>query len=170
MGNVLTYPVTGLTPGVTYHFRLRGVNGNGQSGNSNTIAVGTLPLPPAPEATSATMVTGVYFHANWNPVVFAPPVTNYYLDISSTPDFSVMVPGYENLNVGDVTTFLATGLAPTTTYYYRVRSENSNGISLDSNVVMVMTPLIPTLSEWGLIILGLTLLAFGTFYILKMRG
>lgn len=29
---------------------------------------------------------------------------------------------------------------------------------------------IPTLSEWGLIFLGLTLLAFGTFYILKMRG
>jgi len=29
---------------------------------------------------------------------------------------------------------------------------------------------VPTLTEWGLIILGLTLLAFGTFYILKMRG
>ena len=29
---------------------------------------------------------------------------------------------------------------------------------------------VPTLSEWGLIIMGLTLLAFGTFYILKMRG
>ena len=31
-------------------------------------------------------------------------------------------------------------------------------------------PNVPTLSEWGLIILGLTLLAFGTFYILKLKG
>jgi hypothetical protein len=31
-------------------------------------------------------------------------------------------------------------------------------------------PDIPTLSEWGLIILGLALLALGTVYILKMRG
>jgi hypothetical protein len=29
---------------------------------------------------------------------------------------------------------------------------------------------VPTLSQWGLIFLGLALLGFGTFYILKMRG
>jgi hypothetical protein len=33
-----------------------------------------------------------------------------------------------------------------------------------------VNPNIPTLSEWGLIILGISLLAFGTFYILKLKG
>lgn len=33
-----------------------------------------------------------------------------------------------------------------------------------------VNPTIPTLSEWGLIILGLTLLAFGTFYIMRMKA
>lgn len=33
-----------------------------------------------------------------------------------------------------------------------------------------VNPSIPTLSEWGLIILGLSLLAFGTFYIMKLKG
>ncbi len=46
------------------------------------------------------------------------------------------VPGYENLNVGNVTSYMVTGLVQGTTYYYRVRavgpntSENSNVISL----------------------------------------
>lgn len=31
-------------------------------------------------------------------------------------------------------------------------------------------PAIPTLSEWGLIILGLALLGFGTFYIMRMKA
>ncbi|MDP1622589.1 MAG: IPTL-CTERM sorting domain-containing protein [Bacteroidales bacterium] len=34
----------------------------------------------------------------------------------------------------------------------------------------VVNPDIPTLSQWGLIILGCVLLGFGTFYILRMRG
>jgi predicted metal-binding membrane protein len=33
-----------------------------------------------------------------------------------------------------------------------------------------MEVIVPTLSEWGLIFLGLALLAAGTFYITRMKG
>ena len=35
---------------------------------------------------------------------------------------------------------------------------------------IIIPPTIPTMTEWGLIILGLALLGFGTFYIVRMRG
>jgi PKD repeat protein len=53
-----------------------------------------------------------------------------------------MVPGYDNLSVGNVLTFPVTGLSPLTIYYYRVRSiggcstgGNSNTISVTTNAV-----------------------------------
>jgi hypothetical protein len=37
VGNVLSYAVTGLTSGLTYYYRVRGVNGCGTGANSNTM-------------------------------------------------------------------------------------------------------------------------------------
>ena len=44
VGAVLTYPVThwSISPGTNYYYRVRAYNGNGTSGNSNTITVRTL--------------------------------------------------------------------------------------------------------------------------------
>jgi hypothetical protein len=48
VGNVLTFPVSGLSAGTTYYYRLRGVNGTGQSPNSNYITVNTSGAPSVP--------------------------------------------------------------------------------------------------------------------------
>ena len=58
VGNVLSYPVTGLSPGTTYYYRLRGVNTNGQGPNSNVIEVQTLVTPVVPTVTTQA-VTGI---------------------------------------------------------------------------------------------------------------
>lgn len=39
VGTALTWPVTGLSPGQTYHYRVRAQNGSGLSGNSAVISV-----------------------------------------------------------------------------------------------------------------------------------
>jgi len=47
VGNVTSTPVTGLTAGSTYYYRVRAYNSSGSSNNSNYIAITTLPDPPA---------------------------------------------------------------------------------------------------------------------------
>ncbi len=132
------------------------------------------PLPvatgPIVVATAATSITQTSFYTNWNASVATPTVTTYYLDVSTSNTFTTFVTGYNNLNVGNVVTYPVTGLTPGTQYYYRLRAENSNGIGESSNTIPLTTTAaaIPTLSEWGLIILAFLLLSISTFYI--MRG
>jgi hypothetical protein len=47
--------------------------------------------------------------------------------------------GYQNLSVGNVTSYSVTGLDPSTTYFYVVRAENANGTSSNSNEITVTT-------------------------------
>ncbi|MBQ3274992.1 hypothetical protein IJH46_01050, partial [Candidatus Saccharibacteria bacterium] len=60
--------------------------------------------------------------------------TSYRLDIALDPDFQYILSDYNNLLVED-TSLTATGLSEDTTYYTRVRAENSAGQSISSNVV-----------------------------------
>ncbi|HQF67920.1 MAG TPA: lamin tail domain-containing protein, partial [Candidatus Cloacimonadota bacterium] len=49
------------------------------------------------------------------------------------------VPGYQNLDVGNVTSYLVTGLNENTDYHYRVRAVNLHGTSANSNEIDVTT-------------------------------
>jgi hypothetical protein len=141
VGNVTTYNVTGLTAGVTYYYRVRAVNSCGTSGNSGTITYATLPATPAaPVATAGTNAQCTQITANWNASVNA---TSYRLDVSTVIGFGSFVPGYQDLNVGNVTTYNVTGLALLTTYYYRVRAVNSCGTSANSNIITYATAVPP---------------------------
>jgi phosphodiesterase/alkaline phosphatase D-like protein len=61
------------------------------------------------------------------------------LDVSRSNSFITYVPGYQNLDVGNVTSRNVTGLAANTSYYYRVRAYNGNGTSGNSNVIRAKT-------------------------------
>jgi hypothetical protein len=73
-------------------------------------------LPPAPTRSS--------FMASWQPVTGA---KGYLLDVSTSSAFDSFVDGYHDLDVGDVTGRVVTGLTRGTTYYYRVRSYDVTG-------------------------------------------
>ena len=81
-------------------------------------------------------MTANSFTANWNSVSGA---TGYRLDVSTTNTFVTYVPGYQDLNVGNVTGKNVTGLTANTFYYYRVRAYNGNGTSANSNVIQTKT-------------------------------
>jgi phosphodiesterase/alkaline phosphatase D-like protein len=137
VGNTISYAVTGLAPGTTYYYRVRAVNTAGTSGNSNAITVSTLPaIPNAPTATAASAITTGGFTANWNAVAGA---TGYRLDVASDSAFTSIVTGYNDLDVGNTTTYPVTGRSPGTTYYYRVRAVSVEGTSANSNVIKVST-------------------------------
>ncbi|AXG72784.1 T9SS C-terminal target domain-containing protein [Flavobacterium arcticum] len=89
-----------------------------------------------PVTTAATYTSSASFTANWGLVVAA---TSYRLDVSATSDFSTYVTGYEDLNVGSVTSYEVTGLNPETDYYYRVRAVSDSDTSEDSNIIMLTT-------------------------------
>nr|MBC8489091.1 fibronectin type III domain-containing protein [Bacteroidota bacterium] len=105
---------------------------------------GTLPLPDPPTADPATSINHNSFYANWT-VGGGGSTDGYYLDVATDNGFTGYVTGYENLDVGDVNTYLVSGLDANDTYYYRLRAYNAGGTSANSNTISPTTaPAVPT--------------------------
>ena len=92
-------------------------------------------LPGAFTASSASGITATTFASN---CVASASATTYYLDVATDAAFTSYVSGYTNLNVGNVLTANVTGLTCATTYYYRVRANNTCGTSANSNAITVV--------------------------------
>src|SRR5207244_2043067 len=107
---------------------IQAISNAGGSGQCKSLA--------APTANSATNVTTGSFTANWSGVSGA---SGYKLDVSTDSSFSSYVSGYENLDVGNVTSQSVSGLSANTRYHYRVRAYNGSGTSGNSNVASVRT-------------------------------
>jgi len=76
------------------------------------------------------------FMASW---VSVSDAIGYLLDVSADGSFSNYVNDYHDLDVGNVTGRVVTGLDTGTTYYYRVRAYGASGTGGYSRVVSVTT-------------------------------
>ena len=80
--------------------------------------------------------TRASFMASWDR---ASDAIGYLLDVSTNNSFSSYLNGYHDLEVGNLTGRVVTGLNPGTTYYYRVRAYNARGSGGYSDVMSVTT-------------------------------
>lgn len=96
------------------------------------------PSTTAPTALSGTNPMSNSFRANWRPMIGA---ISYLLDVSTNANFIDFVPGLQGLNVGNTHTHIVTGLAPSTSYFYRVRAQLPNEVTPTppSNVITMAT-------------------------------
>ena len=128
-----TLRVMDLEPNTTYYWRVASINGVGQSNWSEpfsfTTSDGTLPVPAAPvltmpENNAVDQDLGFYFF--WDASSYA---SSYNFQLSKQNDFSELT---KNETI-DVNMYEISGLAPNTTYYWRVKAKNSTGESAFSN-------------------------------------
>ncbi len=113
-----TTAITGLGAATAYHVRAFATNTAGTSYGED-VTFTTLPNPPGvPVAKAATASNATGFTANWNTSTGA---TGYRLDVATNSAFTSYVSGYQDKDVGNVTTTNISGLSGGASYYYRVR-------------------------------------------------
>lgn len=142
-GVIVLPTTTGLDNAATAYVRVTFAGASAASGNNRldniqfvatSNAAPTIPAAPVISAPSSITTSG--FTANWQASSGA---TKYYLDVATDSGFSSFVAGYNNLDVGGATSQAVTGLSPATTYYYRVRANNSAGTSSSSQTQVALT-------------------------------
>ncbi|MGP8217691.1 MAG: fibronectin type III domain-containing protein [Bacteroidia bacterium] len=129
-------PVTTTVGTLYYYCVVSGAAPCGSVTSNVSGSVTVLPIPAAPVVDAATSIDCSSFIANWTASSGA---TSYYLDVSTSNTFSSFVTGYNNLLVGNNTSWYVGGLNASTIYYYRVRASNSNGTSGSSGTTTVTT-------------------------------
>jgi hypothetical protein len=129
VGNVTSYTISGLDYSTRYYYRIQAVSSACSSRFSSTANFSYLNRPAAP---SITTISCDSFSINWSAQVRA---DSYELDVSTSSGFGTFLPGYNSLNVGNVTNYLLTGLPIDAPIYVRIRSVNNIcGASLNSGV------------------------------------
>ncbi|MFA6578493.1 MAG: fibronectin type III domain-containing protein, partial [Elusimicrobiota bacterium] len=124
--------LSGLQPNTTYYSQLWTLDADGNiSSGSNRAAAATLPILAHGAQFKSVFTTSIT--ANWVPLASAPPADTaegYRLEASST-DYGTLYPGGDILssattNVG-LSTLAVAGLAPDTTYYFRLGALGHDG-------------------------------------------
>jgi predicted outer membrane repeat protein len=100
-------------------------------------------VPEIPLALYPEEIGNDYFVAIWTHSLWA---IGYSLDVAYDEDFTELVPGYDNLDVGKDTFALVANLYEEI-YYYRVRAYNAQWVSDNSNIINLLmginTPEVP---------------------------
>lgn len=131
VGNVLEYTISGLTNGLPYVFRVAAVNAVGTgdySAESASVVVGQVPAAVATPSVSnayANSLTDTTLTLSWTaPNSYGSRITDYLIQYgtSSSGPWTLYADG-----TSTGTTATITGLAPTTTYYFRVAAVSTVG-------------------------------------------
>ena len=117
-------------------YTVRGTNAGGSTTMTGSATIIVNPLPSVPTALDGSGAACSQITANWQAAANS---SSYAIDVSTSNTFASFVTGFQNRNVGNVLTYNVTGLTAGTTYYYRVRGENSCGTSANSGTISYAT-------------------------------
>ncbi len=155
VGNVYTYPVSGLSASTQYHYVVRGVNDGGASANSNAIDATTsagTSLATEPTAQPTSIVFGSVASTTMTvSYTAASPAVDGYIAVRKTGSAPTTDPAdgtayTAGTTLGDGTvvfsgsavTFSQSSLTASTTYYYKIYSYNGSGVTTN---YLTTTPL-----------------------------
>jgi hypothetical protein len=117
-----TIPLAGLASGVNSIYAV-GINEQGAIGTSNTVThTHDTVAPSVPSALSLTVISSTRIDGSFTPSTDNVAVTHYRLRRATNSGFST---GVVDTDLGTSTTFSATGLSPSTQYYFKVLAEDA---------------------------------------------
>jgi len=140
-----SYTNTGLAASTTYYYKVEAVDAEGSSAvstqaSAETSAASCTALPSAPVGLTATASSSSVIGLSWTAVT--PPancsISSYSVYRSTTSGFT---PSSSSLIASGVTgtTYSNTGLAASTTYYYKVEAVDADGTSAASTQATATT-------------------------------
>jgi hypothetical protein len=136
----VTAAITGLLPGNTYHFRVKGVNSFGTT-NGGDMTFTTPAVLPVVVTTAATSVTST--SATLNGTVDAGGAsTTVTFEYGLTTAYGTTVPGIPSPVTGNTVTPVSaniSGLVINTTYHYRVKGVNGVGTANGNDMTFITT-------------------------------
>ena len=126
--------LSGLTPGTTYHFRVKAVNAEGTTLGSDATftTLGAAPTATTGAASSVT-ATAASLAATVNPNELSTTVTFEYGTDTNYGSEATAAESPLTGNTDQAVSAALTGLVPATTYHFRVKAVNSLGTTLGSD-------------------------------------
>ena len=137
-------PVSGLTLGTTYHFRLVAQNAGGTAFGDDVVFTTTSISPPTITGLSATSISinSATLNGGVNP---NGAITTVFFEYGLTTTYTNAT-GTTGLAAGTLAVNVPLGvsaLTPATTYHYRLVAENSAGITRSADATFTTLPLPP---------------------------
>ncbi|MBM3910324.1 MAG: hypothetical protein FJ356_01590, partial [Thaumarchaeota archaeon] len=139
-GAALTYSDTGLTNGQTYYYRVFATNAVGDSSVSSTANAKAGDTPSVPTNISGTGQSDTSIFVTWDASNGNGYDVTYVLQRTLTPNTAE---SWETIASPTSTSYVDTGLQPSTKYHYRVASVNALAQSAYSSSVQIATYGIP---------------------------
>ncbi len=142
--NVTSYSDVGLTNGTKYYYRVKATNAVGSSAYTNEASATTSANAADPTALNASTLSTSSIVLSWTDN--STNETGFQIERSLSSSTGFALAGTVGANI---TSFMNTGLASGTQYFYRVRATNAGGTSAYSAVTSATTGVKRYLLDFG---------------------